>query len=75
MSVCQRAAILTTLLPIKWGPASTRLVKAATHRIGQRSMARYPAFSQPAEPAARPAGLRLTCWTCCSWQGIRKPRR
>ena len=36
MSAGQRAAILTTLLPIRWGPASTRVVKAATHRIGQR---------------------------------------
>ena len=35
MSAGQKAAILTTLLPIRWGPASTRLVKAATHLIGQ----------------------------------------
>jgi cytochrome P450 len=35
LSVGQRAAVLTTFLPIGWGPASTRMVKAAARRIGR----------------------------------------
>lgn len=35
MSAGQRAVVLTALLPIRWGPASTRVVKAATRRIGR----------------------------------------
>ncbi len=34
MSVGQRVAVLTTFLPIGWGPASTRAVKAAARRLG-----------------------------------------
>jgi cytochrome P450 len=34
MSVGQRAVVLTTFLPIGWGPASTRMVKAAARRLG-----------------------------------------
>jgi cytochrome P450 len=33
MTVGQRAAVMTTLLPIGWGPRSTRIVKAATSRL------------------------------------------
>jgi cytochrome P450 len=35
MSVGQQAAVLAMLLPIGWGPATTRMVKAATRRIGR----------------------------------------
>jgi cytochrome P450 len=35
MSVGQRAAVLTTFLPIGWGPASTRVVKAAARRLAR----------------------------------------
>jgi cytochrome P450 len=35
MSAGQRAVVLTALLPVRWGPASTRAVKAATRRIGR----------------------------------------
>jgi cytochrome P450 len=35
MSVGQRAAVLTALLPIGWGPRSTRVVKAAAGWIGR----------------------------------------
>ncbi len=35
MSAGQRVAVLTTLLPVGWGPVSTRVVKAATHRLGR----------------------------------------
>lgn len=35
MSVGQRAVVLTTFLPIGWGPRSTRVVKAAARRIGR----------------------------------------
>jgi cytochrome P450 len=31
----QRVAVLTTFLPIGWGPTSTRMVKAAARRIGR----------------------------------------
>lgn len=34
MSVGQRVAVLTTFLPIRWGPASTRAVRAAARRLG-----------------------------------------
>jgi cytochrome P450 len=34
MSAGQRAVVLTTFLPLGWGPASTRMVKAATRRFG-----------------------------------------
>jgi cytochrome P450 len=35
MSVGQRAVVLTTFLPIGWGPRSTWVVKAAARRIGR----------------------------------------
>lgn len=35
ISVGQRAVVLTALLPITWGPASTRMVRAAARRIGR----------------------------------------
>lgn len=35
MSVGQRAVVLTTLLPIAWGPRSTRVVKASARCIGR----------------------------------------
>lgn len=35
MSAGQRVAVLTTLLPVGWGPVSTRVVKTATHRLGR----------------------------------------
>jgi cytochrome P450 len=34
MSVGQRVAVLTTFLPIGWGPVSTRAVRAAARRLG-----------------------------------------
>ena len=34
MSVGQRVAVLTTFLPIGWGPTSTRAVKVAARRLG-----------------------------------------
>lgn len=34
MSVGQRVAVLTTFLPIRWGPVSTRAVRAAARRLG-----------------------------------------
>jgi cytochrome P450 len=34
MTVGQRAAMMTTLLPIGWGPRSTRIVKTVTSRLG-----------------------------------------
>jgi cytochrome P450 len=35
ISVGQQAVALTALLPITWGPASTRMVRAAARRIGR----------------------------------------
>ena len=35
MTAGQRVAVVATLLPIRWGPRSTRLVKAATRRLGR----------------------------------------
>jgi cytochrome P450 len=35
MSIGQRAVVLTTFLPIGWGPASTRMVKTAAHRLAR----------------------------------------
>ncbi len=35
MTAGQRVAIVTTLLPIAWGPRSTRLVRAAARRLGR----------------------------------------
>jgi cytochrome P450 len=35
MSAGQRVAVLTTFLPISWGPASTKVVKAAARRLGR----------------------------------------
>jgi cytochrome P450 len=34
MSIGQRVAVLTTFLPIAWGPVSTRAVRAAARRLG-----------------------------------------
>src|SRR5215467_7015172 len=34
MSAGQRVAVLTTFLPIRWGPASTRAVRATARRLG-----------------------------------------
>src|SRR5215469_9960925 len=34
MSIGQRVAVLTTFLPIGWGPVSTRAVRAAARRLG-----------------------------------------
>src|SRR5215469_8287197 len=35
MSAGQRVAVLTTFLPISWGPTSTKVVKAAARRLGR----------------------------------------
>jgi cytochrome P450 len=35
MTAGQRVAVVATLLPIRWGPRSTQLVKAATRRLGR----------------------------------------
>lgn len=35
MTAGQRVAVVATLLPIRWGPRSTRLVKAAARRLGR----------------------------------------
>ena len=62
MSAGQRVAVLTTFLPIGWGPASTRAVRAAARRLGgaaegvegvaTRLIAARRAGGEPAEPPA-----------------------
>jgi cytochrome P450 len=65
MSAGQRVAVLTTFLPISWGPASTKVVKAAARRLGRTAEGidgpvgrLIAARRQTGEPpgAPRPAG-------------------
>ena len=37
LSAGQRGAVLATFLPVTWGSASTRMVRAATHALGRTS--------------------------------------
>jgi cytochrome P450 len=64
MSAGQRVAVLTTFLPISWGPTSTKVVKAAARRLGRTAkgvdgpVGRLIAVRrQTGEPAGAPRDL------------------
>ena len=64
MSAGQRIAVLTTFLPIRWGPASTKVVKAAARRLGRTAQGiegpvgrLITARRQTGEPAGVPRDL------------------
>jgi cytochrome P450 len=64
MSAGQRVAVLTTFLPITWGPTSTKVVKAASRRLGHTTEGiegpvgrLIAARRQTGEPAGEPRDL------------------
>jgi len=64
MSAGQRVAVLTTFLPISWGPRSTKVVKAAARRLGRTAEGiegpvgrLIAARRQTGEPAGAPRDL------------------
>src|SRR5215472_355634 len=64
MSAGQRVAVLTTFLPISWGPTATKVVKAAARRLGRTAEGiegpvgrLIAARRQTGEPAGEPRDL------------------
>jgi hypothetical protein len=69
MSTGQRAAIAATLLPIRWGPRSTRMLGTVIHRIartpeGVDGIAHRAA--DPPCPPHPPLAVTAPAWSC-SW--------